>query len=213
MSKKAEPKHTLPEIASSDKKLVNAAKEAIAHRTKAATETKLEKEARKDMEEHGHGIYFEEFDKDNIIGLIRVIDEDIPPTRIEMRINNGALDVSEEDILKKHLNGRHIELFERTRVITEIHDPAELIKVLENKGLNPWDYFDLKVKDNMDSAVYNAVNGEFCESAEAFLPKQGFLSRLRDMFNFLDKNARKYIREYLSQAVKPIVVLGTTKSK
>ncbi len=206
-------KYPLPEISTENADLVNAAKEAIQHRAQAARHTKQEKDHRKSMEEGALELHNEEFGKGNIVGLIRIIDSEIPPTRVEMRINNGALDMSEEETLTEHFGARKAELFEHAKVITEITDTSELIKALENKGLNPWEYVNVTIKNGMDEAVLSAVGDEHVVSAEAFLPRQGFLSKLNDMFSVLGDKAKQYVKEYLSSVLKPTVVLGTAATK
>lgn len=206
MPKTIDTKFTLPEIASSDEVLINAAKKAYENKLDAAEHTKTEKESRKVMEEKGREIYNSEFDKGNPVGLIRITDMS---ARVEMRINNGALDVSEKNNLRKLLGFRKSQLFERTRVITDITDPAGMINVLTKKGLDPWKYLNITVKENMDDVVWDAIDGKHCQSTEAYLPRPGFLSKLNQIFNTLSKEAKEYLKEYLDDALKPTSVIGS----
>lgn len=209
MPKITNTKLTLPEISSNDKDLIYAAREALKNKLKAAEHTSAEKGFRKEMEKKGTDIYNTEFDKGNPIGLIRVIDSEVSSARIEMRINNGALDVSEKNNLRKLLGHRKTQLFERTRIITDITDPAAILTTLTKKGLDPWKYVEIKVKENMDEVIWDAIDGKHCQSAEAYLPKQGFLSKLNQIFNTLSDGAKKYLKEYLANALKPTAVIGS----
>jgi len=196
----------LPEYMSDSKDLVNATKGAVNARTDKANAEKEEKDYKVDMILEADEIRTDMLDKGDFIGVIKVIDDDIPPTRVEFRINNGALDVSEMGTLNRIFGNLRPALFEKVKVVTDITDPQTLYDSLVADGKNPWDYLNLTVKKDMDVVIGSHPG---CTTAEAILPKKGLLARLKENATLLNKEAMTYIETYLRQALKTIPILGT----
>ena len=150
-------------------------------------------------------------DGDEIIGKITIAPPDQTAVRVEFRINNGSMDVDEMDNLDKLFEGARSELFEKAEVVVKIIDPTALIERLTNEGLNPWDYLDISVKKNMDKIIID--KGEGIHTAEAILPRQGFIATLAELWGRFSEEAKIYTKKYLELALEPVVVLGTKAKK
>ena len=154
-----------------------------------------------------------EASKDNFVGLLHLKSDELNlPVRVEMRMNGGALDVTEEPVLDKHFGQDRPALFELVEVVDVIISPDDLINALRNDGVNPWDYLQLTVKKDKDAVVIAKSGGIGITIAKAFLPRDGFLALLNRMAKRLSVEARTYIKAYLKQTLKPTVVVGSTKS-
>jgi hypothetical protein len=182
---------------------------------------KLEEEiARKNILTSAITIAKEQADRNIFVGIIHLKNEKIPvPVRIEYRLpsNNGALDISEEPILDHHFGKDWKALFERATVIEDIIDPQALINILQAAGLNPWDYVTLGIIKDKDEIIIAHFKGDDpakkgFTTAQAFLPKEGFLNNLNKLAHLLSKAALIYIREYIDKTFKPTVIIGSTKS-
>ena len=197
----------LPESISDNDKLIQYVKDAVEARTRKGVADKDEKTARKDMSLLAEDIRTDALNYNgDFIGVIKVIEKNIPATRIEFRINNGALDVSQMDTLNELFGGLRPALFAQAKVVKEITDPDKLIDEMSSGGLNPWDYLELKVKPEKDDIV-STFKG--IVTAEAILPKKGLLARLSENSNTLSRKAVDWIKVYLEKALKPTPVLGT----
>jgi len=199
----------LPEISVSDGQIVQAAKEMSQCRARIATLEEQQSKAESRIKDNADAVRHSEQNKNNYIGLIRVVDESIQPTRVEFRIGkSSALALSEEKKLDGLFGAKRPLLFERDKVITQITDPGALIDELKARGNNPWDYLDIKVKPGLDRALADSKN---VIVDEAFLPKKGFLETLNDMVGTLKAEAVTYVREYLDRVLSTHVVM--TKAK
>ena len=205
-------KESLPELIVSTGDIVLKAQDALLARSKASEAVAEEDHAKDRVKTEAVVLRINETDKSNYIGLIRIITgQDVPSVRVEFRINNGALDVGEEAKLDTLFGVSKPELFERAKVITEITAPDALVKDLKAWGLNPWDYLELRVKDEAGLIAQQQNGNLLCcfNTAEAILPKKGFLTRLNEIATTLSKGAKDYINVYLDNVLKPTVVLGT----
>jgi len=203
-------KEGLPEISVNEGDIIVSAREATTARSKAVLYTSIEKTHTEKI-----GILAEERRKEEVtrgkfIGVLRVTAEELPPVRVEFRMENGTLNIEEEKNLNDIYGPTRPLLFQREKVVTEIIDPTTLIKELIDAGKNPWDYLDLKVKKDMDHAV---VESKCVVSAEAFFPKEGFLNTVNEVKNTMSEDAVMYTTTYLDNCLKPRVVLGTAKGK
>jgi hypothetical protein len=148
----------------------------------------------------------DQFNKGEFVGVIKVISDDIPATRVEFRRNNGALDINEMATLDKVFGGLRPQLFEKAKVVRDIITPQALIDGMRKAGLNPWDYLEIKTKTNMDDIVSQYPG---CTTDEAILPKKGLLARLKENATILSDEAKSWIKVYLDKALKTTPVLGT----
>ena len=196
----------LPEVSVNSGAIVESAGKAVEVRSKIADLSTEEKELRTFIEDASKEVRAEEQLKGNYIGLIRITGKELPPVRVEFRINNGALNVNEEDTLNTLYGASRPLLFEREKAVTQITDPDALIKELVALGKNPWDYLDIKVKSGLDRAVTDFPS---VVSVEAFLPKKGFLATLNEILHTLSDDAKAYTGKYLDKVLNPTVVIGT----
>lgn len=207
----ASKKPTLPEYIIDDPESVlsKQAKGAHEHREKVNEHTAKEGEFKKRIAENSEGLRDNLADEEppNIVGKITITPPNQTATRVEFRINNGSLDADELDNLDKLFGPCRPEIFERAVVVDQIVDPTELIESLKKAGLNPWDYLTLNVRPDVDQIVI--ANGKGITTAEAILPREGFLAKVKDLISQFSEEAKTYIRLYLKQALKPTVILGT----
>jgi hypothetical protein len=204
-------KKPLPEINIDSGVLVDEARKAIHARSEKAQAETEEKDAKKKMAEEAEKIRAKCLeDSEGYIGLIRVTSktQEIPPTRVEFRMSNGALDINEKGKLDEMFGASRPLLFGREKVITEILDPDKLIEQMKAAGKNPWDFLTLSVKSNMDRVVDDAAD-KTVVSQEAYLPKSGFLATLDDIAHTLADKAKEYVKAYLAKTLKPSVVIGS----
>lgn len=204
-----EKKKPLPETNIDNGVLVDEARKAVQARSDKAQAETEEKEAKRVMSEEAEKIRAECVEKgEGYLGLIRITSDDLPPTRVEFRMNNGALDISEKEKLDEMFGASRPLLFGREKVITEILDPDKLIEQMKASGKNPWDFLTLSIKSNMDRVVDDAAD-ETVVSQEAYLPKGGFLATLDDIEHTLSDDAKEYVKAYLAKTLKPAVVIGS----
>jgi len=197
----------LPGINIDSGPMITNAKDLVSTRSNIANLQTKEKRIKTDLSDDAETLRKEQVDQGKFIGLIRLTNTELPPIRVEFRQTNGALDVSEEKILDRLFGASRPLLFEKEKIITQITDPEKVIVDLTNSGKNPWDYLELAVKGGMDRTVADSTNSVV--SAEALLPKKGFLATLNDIVGTLGKEAIEYAKEYLEKTLKPSVVAGT----
>jgi hypothetical protein len=202
----ASKKSNVPEKSIDTGELVELAMKALTARSKAAEYTTQEKAASEEIGKKAEHERREEINRGNYIGMIRVTGDKQTPIRIEFRLDNGALDVTEEANLDALYKGSRPVLFKREKIVTEITDPLALIQELIAEGKNPFDFLELKVRDGMDHAVVDSKN---LTTAEAFLPTEGFLTTIEGIKSSLSDDAKTFTKNYLETALKPRVVLGT----
>jgi hypothetical protein len=203
-------KEALPEISVDVGPIVTEAKQASDARSKAAEYTTIEKKHAENMSKIAEGLRQEQVTRENYIGIIRVTGPDLPPVRVEFRMENGPLDVSEEKHLDELYGTLRPLLFGREKIVKEITNPAALIQELIDSGKNPWDYLELSVMEGMDHVLSDS---EHVITQEAFLPREGFLNKLNETRNTQSYEAKQFNDSYLQGALKPRVVLGTAKGK
>ena len=202
----ANKKSNAPEININTGELVDLAKKALEARAKAAEYTTVEKTTSEEISKKAEHERREEVGRGHYLGIIRITGENQSPVRVEFRLENGALNVSEEANLDALYKGSRPVLFKREKIVTEITNPLTLVQELITKGKNPFDYLELKVRDGMDHAL---VDSEHVISAEAFLPTEGFLNTVDGINGSMSDEAKTFTKNYLEGALKPRVVLGT----
>ena len=199
-------KEGLPDINIDKGPIIESARTAVECRAQIAELTTTEKTASSEIAKLAEGLRQEEVGRDKYIGIVRVTGEELPPVRVEVRMENGALAVDEGKNLDMLYGTARPLLFQKERVVNEIVDPMALIKELIDAGKNPFDYIDIAVRKGMDHVLVESKN---VTSGEAYLPKEGFLNTLNEIKNTLSDNAKTYTKEYLNNTLKPRVVLGT----
>jgi hypothetical protein len=202
----ASKKSNAPEKNINSGEMVTLAQKALEARAKAAEYTTVEKATSEEISKKAEHERREEIGRGNYLGIIRITGENQSPVRVEFRLENGALNVSEEANLDALYMGSRPVLFKREKIVTEITNPLTLIQELIAKGKNPFDYLELKVRDGMDHALVESKN---VTSAEAFLPTEGFLSTIDGIKGSMSEEAKTFTKNYLEGALKPRVVLGT----
>lgn len=202
MSKKALPEHN---IDSGD--IVDIAKSLVETRSKIAELQTREKQQKKELAEKSDEIRESEEENGNYIGIVRITGGDMPPVRVEFRIQNGALDTSQEQQLDELFKAARPQLWGREKLVTAVADPAKLVQDLTEQGRNPWDYLEISVKKGMDRVVSEWSDAVVAQ--EALVPREGFLATLTDLVNVISDNARKFLKEYLVSALKTVPVVGS----
>jgi hypothetical protein len=202
----ASKKTDTPEINVDKGVIVGFAKEALEARAEAAEYTTIEKQNSELIAKHSEILRQEEIARDQYIGIIRITAENQAPVRVEFRMENCALDVSEEANLNAIYGAQRPVIFQREKIVNEIIDPLALVQELVDAGKNPFDYLDLSVRKGMDHVIVESKN---VTSGEAFLPKEGFLGKLNEIKHTMSPEAKEYTKNYLQGAIKPRVVLGT----
>ena len=202
MAKKALPEKNI------DKGPILATAQALVDlRSRIAGLETQEKAEKKNLAELAEGVRSEEEANTNYIGLIRVTGDGLPPIRVEFRLQNGALDVSQEEDLNKLFKSARPLLFGREELVTTITDPAKLLTDLQAQGRNPWDYLEISVKDGMHRVVSEWSDAVVAE--EAFIPREGFLATVNDVVHTLTTEAKNFLKDYLVRALKAVPVIGT----
>jgi len=202
---KANP-NALPEISTTDSKLVTAARNLGNIQAQIASLQTQEKTIKKDIAEKASLIRKTKADEKEFIGLVRITGTDIHPYRVEFKMGNCPIDVDQEQVLDELYGPSRPLLFERALSITDISNPTQAIKDLESQGKNPWDYLEIRVKDGMDRAVADAT--EYVVGSEAFIPVKGFLAKLYSIAGTLAEAGLKYTREILDAKLSPYVCGG-----
>jgi hypothetical protein len=187
--------------------LVDRAKQASDIRIRLAGLQTEEKKAKKYIEIDAKTVRESELKKGNYVGLIRVIDDSLPPVRIEFRNNGKCLDVGQEQELDRLFGASRPLIFKREKVVTDILDPEKVIADLKAAGKNPWDFIKIDIKDNQDSVV--AENTDGVKSDEGFVGQKDMLSTLNNIGDTLTQEAQDFIKEYLEHTLDTKVVLGT----
>jgi hypothetical protein len=204
-------KKPLPEIsvgAPQHADLVNLAKEALTLRSQLAALTTRETEVKKQIAEKASAIrVHEERVKGNFVGLVRVTDAGQTPCQIQFKMCGGALAIEDEATLDTLFGSARTSLWERDVAAQDIINPDGAIAECVNRGQNPWDYLDIKVKKDLDR---NFIGSPNVTMVEAFLPKEGFLATCNETkHTFPNKEkAAEYLAAYTEQVLKPAVDLG-----
>ena len=164
----------------------------------------LEQNDRKDLKQYCSDYREGLLNEKKVIGTVNVNDSSV---RVEFRFKNGALSIDQEELLKKHFGNDFEGLFERGQVVTNIPKPSEMLADMEKAGINPWEYLELRVKKDMDSPFIGRVDKQYYSYAEAFLPRKTFMACLATIIKNLGQEAVEFVREYLSKALDPSVVI------
>lgn len=206
-------KTTLPEhiISRESEVLAKQAKNALNEREQVNYHTGEEKEWKEKIAVNSRALREILIDGDEIIGKITIAPPNQTAVRVEFRINNGSMDMDELENLDKLFEAARPELFEKAEIVESIADPSALIEALRNEGLDPWDYLNLTVKKNMDKIIID--KGAGINTADAVLPRQGFMAKLPDLWKRFSEEAKIYTKKYLTLALEPVVVLGTKAKK
>lgn len=198
-------KRKSPEISINSGEIIEHARTAVAARAIIAEKTTVEDQGKKRIRELSDGIRIEKLGNKEYIGIIRITGNDLPPVRVEFRMD-GALDMIESDKLDRIFGTLRPQLFQPKEIVTSITDPAGLIQEMIDQGKNPWDYLKIEVKDGMDSIVARYL---YVISQSALVPTEEFLNTLNDVRDTLSDEAVMYLEDFLTTAQKPRVVLGT----
>jgi len=200
-------KDALPEISVSTGAIVDAAQKAVAERGRATDAKTKEDEAKKVVKTEAESIRQVEVGKGSFIGLIRIAMGESGSSRVEFRIENGAVDASEEAGLEKVLGAAMPELFERATVVGKINDLDGLLGVIRTAGLNPMDVLSVSVKNDVIATLPDA--GKHVETATALLPKPGFLATVNRIAKTLPAEGLECLKKYLDQNLVQRMNLGS----
>lgn len=203
------PEHVITSDEEQLSKLAASALEARENVNKYTADEKLQKEK---ITKESSILRENMAENDEIIGKISIAPPNQAAVRVEFRINNGSLDISEMDNLDKLFENARPELFEKAKIVASITDPEALVKALKKAGLDPWDYLQIEVKTGQDQIIIDK-GAAIITTAEAILPKRGLLATLPGLIKRFSEEGKIYIRAYLKQALKPTVVLGTKVKK
>jgi hypothetical protein len=205
----AKSKKSLPEIsvnAQTHPELVAVTKRALNLRSQIAELETQEKTSKARIAELAEGVRrTEEREKSNYIGVVKITDEEMAPAQVQHKMCNAALAITEGETLDHHFTSARPMLWEKDMVITGISNPDALLTELREKGQNPWDLLELKVKTGVDRALESSPN---VIKEEAFLPVEGFLATLNEIKHTLSPEAKEYLSKYLETVLKVTVSLG-----
>lgn len=209
MAKKA----SAPEISVSEGNIFDLAKEVVGIHTDITDLQAQEAEKKTSIANEAEALRIAETLKGNYIGLIRVTGENLPAIRVEFRIANGALATDQGPLLDELFGASRTLLFGKENVITEILDPQALIEGLQAQGRNPWDFLTLTVKDESHGIVAEAAPEGSVVAQEAYLPRKGLIGTLNEISHTLTEPATRFIKEYLTKALKIVPVIGSRGAK
>jgi hypothetical protein len=204
--------NALPEHITSDDAFVAVAKAALTARALKAQYELEEKSSKESLATLASALRTEQANADNYIGIVRVVQaegrEEIAPVRIEFKMatKDSALKITELDTIDSLFGALRPQLWEATKIVTDIHSPQALYDSLKEAGMNPFDYLNVSVKDGMDNIV---AQHQGVTTIESLMPKTGFLARLQEFGKNLTEDAKYYIRRYLERALSSAVTLGS----
>lgn len=135
----------------------------------------------------------------NYVSIIRIVPEDSAPVRAELRVTNGALNITDKPKLETLFGGATDDLFEQDTQIGTIVDPQAIIDALKAKGIDPWSILGVIVKNG------NIAIQAGAPYTQVLVPKKGFMDTLCELGNRLSD----HISAYLNHTLRPTVVLGT----
>ena len=198
----------LPELSVDTGNIVDEAKKATEARAKVTEYTTVEKKASSEISILAEMIrQVQEKNTQNYVGIIRVTGEDQSAVRVEFRMENGSLDINQEDTLNNIFGGLRPLLWRREKVLLNLNDPMAEINRLIAEGKNPLDYLNITPKAESEGAMLDSPN---VTTGEALIPVEGFLNTLNDNKNLLQTQGQKeFVSKYLTDVLKPRVVLGT----
>jgi len=187
--------------------LVRVVKQAQDLRAQIAALMEQEEDLKRQISEKASDIRVAEESQEKYIGVVKVVGQDMAPAQVQFRINSGFLQLGEEEgpTLDHHFQGVRPLLWGQSVWVKAITNPDNLIAEIRNRGQNPWDFLDIKVKKDLDRAVVDSPN---VAVDKAFLPLEGFLATLNEVASGLTSEAKKYVGEYLGHVLKPVVSLG-----
>jgi hypothetical protein len=194
---------TMPEHEISDSTSLETAEGIIkANQDKTEAEGR-ESTLKKDLSHRCESLRDKLAEKAEYVGLMRAVTPQ-GALRCEFRMKNGCLDVSQKATLNDLFGSSRPVLFQKSKVITAVTDPQQLLKDL---GDEAFDHLELKVKSGHDEVVL--AKSKAVTSHEAYVPQDNFLNNLKDIANTLSDKAKKWMKEYLIHALNPTVVVGT----
>jgi hypothetical protein len=198
----------LPEINIGEGPMVDNAIELVRLRAEKAQIETREKELRASVETQAVTLRDAKLEANEIIGLIRVTNERAT-IRVEFRVDSSKapIDISQEEDLDDLFGGARPLLFGKSTVVTEIVDPEALIAAVKASGSNPWDLLRLSVKPGCDDSI--ARYTDQVVSNTAFMPKEGFLATVKDIWHTLGQEAVGYLKDWIKKVIKPTVVVGS----
>jgi hypothetical protein len=197
----------LPEINIGEGQMVTDAEALVQVRTdKAQLETR-EKQLKASVEAQATALRNNKLDANEVVGLIRITSERAP-IRVEFRVDSkkAAIPLEDEATLEALFKGARPLLFGKDTIVTEITDPEALMQAMKDSGRNPWDFLQLSVKAGMDEVVSQYAQ---VVSDTAFMPKDGFLSTLHDIWHTFKVETVEYVKKYVKEVIKPTVVVGS----
>lgn len=202
----------LPEVSVETGAIVDRAKEAVDFRATEAKAAADGKAVRERIEVEASELRKEYAEVNEFIGLIRVAGVDAPPVRVEFRFSSsGKLPVTEEGLIDRLFGPSRPILFSREKTITAIKDPAQLVADLKQKGRNPWDFLTVVVRTGCEAVVCECSDAVI--AGECFLPRKGFLARIKEMLGEFSDETISWLKTYLNKALSPTVVVGTKGAK
>jgi len=200
-----------PEVVVGQGPMSIAAHKAADAKEKVAHYKLLEEAARKELCTMAEEIRDKRVSKNEYLGLVRVVDVDLPPTRVEFRFDDQVVDVAELPKLDEYFDNYRADLFERAKVVSDIPDPDKLFAAMKKDGLNPYDYMELKVREGMDGIVAR-YRDRGVKITEAFLPRKDFFTKLTECAVDLTVEAKAWVKTYLDRALKSVVVISKEKT-
>ena len=198
----------LPEVSVETGAIVDRAKEAVDFRTTEAQAAANGKLVREKIEVEASALRKEYAETNEFIGLIRVAGDDAPPVRVEFRFGSGGkLPLTEENKIDGLFGPSRPILFSKEKTITAIKDPAQLVADLKQKGRNPWDFLTVIVRSGCEGVVCECSDAVI--AGECFLPRKGFLARIKEMVGEFSDETVSWLKTYLDKALSPTVVVGS----
>lgn len=215
-------KKALPEVINNNPELITLAKTALELRNQIAN---LEGElalAKKDLADKAKVVRELEETNGKYVGLIRIVDGEQSPCQVQFKIVNGALAMSDQDKSRGFLGAAFDLLFGKDSAVDKVLRPAALIAWLIAKGLDPWQYIEIKVKKGMDKFILDAPSmdanewhedmtvpeGILITKAEALMPREGFLATCNEFAHTFTDSAKSFLKNYLSKVLSIAVDLG-----
>lgn len=195
---------SLPELQTEQQDLKVDARELFSVRKQIASLQEREKAIKKQIVSKASILRVEKTASKEFIGMVRIVGDGVPACRVDFKMGTCPIDVDQEGTLDSMYGASRPLLFSREKRVTDIINPAQVILDLENSGKNPWDYLEMRVKNNMDTIVSDSSTEVI--TSEAFLPVKGFLAKLNGVAQGLKDSTIEYTKGLLESALKPAVV-------
>ena len=180
-------------------------------RAQKAEIDKREKMAHDGIVAEATAIRDQKLDAKEVYGIIRAVPENQSPviTNFTCRTKVAGLTLNEAEEVRPLYGDAFPELYTLDTIVTGVSDFDGLLEAMTADGRRPSDFLELGVKPGCDAVV--AEYSEYVTVDSAYIPRDGFLSKLSDVIHTLSEDALNTVKSYVKRVFLPVVKPSSAK--